>query len=344
MGRRLSSSTALSSSGGAHLLPGQLSPFGSGRFEVFFVSGAFTPKPGVTRVRVRVWSGGAGTTQDGRASGFSNLISASGGTRGVGDVPGVGGQGIGGDFQAKGGDGGAGEGGGGGAAGSELGDGGPGGIAAPLSHGGGGGAVGGKKGGDGGAAGPGTGASPFEPGFDNQVSTSGSAPRIGRDIEGAWLTKIAPLNALGLMIPFPGYAFFGGGGSANSNSAVLARSGGVGAGGGGGAAGNAADGSYGGDFGGGGGAAVPASGTYQGGFGGRHVTLTPEVNLNSLSIAPLDRLIGGGCGGGKGRAGSGGGGYARGELTVVPGQAIPITVGAQNLGLMVSGGLVVVEY
>jgi len=315
------------------MLPGQLPPFGSGRYEIFFSSGLFTPRPGVTRVRARVWAGGAGSNIDGGAASFGSMMSATGGTRGVGAIPGVGGQGVGGDFQASGGSGGAGEGGGGGASGSELGPGGDGGVAQANGGGGGGGAVGGRRGGNGGAANPGLGASVMAQGTDNGPALPAGAvlDLMGLPARPAYTQDPSAVTTPPLFIhPFVGFAFTGGGGVWKSNWLPAQKAGGEGAGGCGGnldTSGYPTDGGHGGVFGGGGGAAVRDGSAKLGGRGGWMAE---------------QRWIGGGCGGAKGRAGSGGGGYARGEFTVQPGVGIPVTVPPSASDG--SGGFVVVEY
>lgn len=336
MGRRLSSSSALTSPNGMTLLPGQMGVFGTGRYEVFFESGTFTPRPGVFRARVRVWGGGGGVTADGGTSSFGALMSATGGTRGVGEVAGLGGVGVGGDFQASGGPGGAGEGGGGGAAGTELGTGGAGGIAYALGRGGGGGAVGGKRGGNGGASGPGSGAGVLGQGLDNAPTiTQGFVPDLlgQRSYPALNLAPVAKGDAPFFIHPFVGFAFTGGGGAYDNNWQPAQMSGGEGGGGCGGhvdLSSNLMAGGHGGVFGGGGGANVAAGSTKAGGRGGWLAD---------------NRWIGGGQGGAKGRAGSGGAGYARGEFAVTPGVGVPVTVaagGSTSTGQ--SAGLVIVEF
>ena len=138
---------------------------------------------------------------------------------------GLGGTGVGGDYQAKGGKGGKACGqsngcGGGGAPGSPLGDGGDGGDGYGIS-GGGGGAVGGMRGGDSSAGTTGTtgggGASPFAPGESGSSAFAGEggiaisgAKAIGSSSAGADGSS----NPLQQKLRFPLDAFVGGGGAA----------------------------------------------------------------------------------------------------------------------------------
>lgn len=317
MGRRLSASTALSGSGAAILLPGQLPVFGSGRLRVFRSSQSWTVPAGVSSIRVRVNGGGAGLTEAGSAASFGNLISATGGGMPSGATPGTGGVGLGGDFQAAGGRGGAGARGGGGAAGSELGDGGNGGAGSSGS-GGGGGAVGGKDGAPGiaGAQSVGAqGASPYETPSGVSQARDFWGAAVGNPGLDPWVHPIQ--------------AFVGAGGMCSSYSAN-GGPGGAGAGGAG-AGSTGATGGAGGVLGGGGGGQTAAVNG-----GAINPTLTPI-----LSNAMAAGAIGGGSGGDAARAGCGGGGYARGVFAVLPGQTFQVTVPPAPTA---SSGLVIVEW
>lgn len=118
-----------------------LPPFGAGFFREFRTNETFDIPDNVTAIRVRV-TGAPGkgsdpanqTPADGGTASFGALISATGGESANGETGGLGGQGVGGDFQAKGGRGGNAHAvfnepasGGGGGSGSFLGDGGNGG-------------------------------------------------------------------------------------------------------------------------------------------------------------------------------------------------------------------------
>lgn len=229
---------------------GYMGEFGNGLWRVFQASGTFVVPPGVTRVRVRVVGAGAAGRQNGPggggggyahgvfnvtpgethtvtvgdagikgntptsggASSFGSLISATGGVVAP-DIttPSEGGQGVGGDFQAKGGRS-AGQYFGGGAAGSQLGDGG-------SSFGYGGAGVGG------GDAHSKEGASPF----GNSTTLAGAGPDITGAVAGSG--SAGALNAISAVIRFPFDGFTGGGGS-TSNSGAIVPNGGPGAGGG----------------------------------------------------------------------------------------------------------------
>lgn len=226
---------------------GYMGEFGIGLWRVFSETGAFTVPVGVSKLRVRVVGAGGGrgpggiggggggggyahgildvvpgqvftvtigqggNQADGGTSSFGALISATGGKRGSEISPYSGGEpgdGVGGDFQAKGGKGGKGNntgapGGGGGAAGSQLGDGGAGGDWISGSDAGGGGGIGGGKGGNtvSSPAGPGGGGSPF-----GNANFTTPAP----DIIGGVGTGIA--NPISAVIRFPFDGFTGGGG------------------------------------------------------------------------------------------------------------------------------------
>ena len=345
---------------GLPLLPGQLPVFGSGRFLVFFAPNTnWTVPAGVTRVRARVHAGGGAHNQAGGSSSFGAMLSATGGQAPTATVNGgLGGQGFGGDFQASGGPGGPGRCSGGGAMGSELGTGGAGGAGVFTDNGwgGGGGAVGGKSGGsaaDGSTPSGGGGASPFENGEAGNGSTGRC--RGGRD-----LTSLGSYvqNAQQFVEYWPGFAFFGGGGSRLGGDASV-MDGGPGAGGSGSSGNSIPHGGFGG-VGGGGGGACAISQMFNGGHGGlchdnyqRRETLALSGDVSFREY----RLIGGGRGGEGTTAGAGGGGYARGEFTVTPGQVIAITAAQQQFsgyfsGLALygsqagdrSGGIVVVEY
>lgn len=326
MGRRLSSSTSLSSGGGVLLLPGQLPTFGAGNVRPFFKNASFTVPAGVDKVRLRVHGGGGYLTYDGTnttrfqggAASVGALLSATGGTAGNGAVPGVGGIGIGGDFQASGGPGGNERGSGGGGAGSSLGDGGRGGHGAAVNASGGGGSVGGKIGGDNADRSPSLSAG----GASAQESAQGSLG--GRDLRGStftWGTASAQAATTGTwQLPFPMFAFPGHGGDGS----------------------NGTTGSMGGVGGGGGSASTGGSG-YDGGGGGGSSGSSPSGSY----LAVLGSLGGGGTnvnltrgpGGGGGtnlHAGCGGGGFAYGVFAVNPGQSLTITIGV--------GALVIVEW
>lgn len=306
------------------LMPGQLEPFGSGRFAVFFADADWTPPAGVTRARFRCHGGGGDASLgSGGTASVAALISATGGLVATTTVGALGGQGFGGDFQADGGVGGAGSStgdsptpsGGGGAAGSEMGDGGDGGNASTLAPGG-GGAVGGNPGGAAVANAPGNGASPVESAADGGRDVMGQRPASGAN------SQAQPINTTGIVHPFPMFAFNGYGLRGNLNNASIS---GPGGGGGGGPARNASNG------GGGGGcsASSPTPGVSR---------YTPAANYDFQWAAALESLRG--CGGSGGEAtrkgGSGGGGYARGVFDVVPGTPLAITAS--------DGALVIVEW
>ena len=350
MGRFLSgaASSALAVvAGEGYLLPGQLPAFGSGRFEVLVrASTVITIKPGVKQIRVRVQGAGGGATTAGATS-FGALISASGGAAPNGLIGGVGGVGVGGDYQAAGGKGGDGKGGGGGAAGSELGVGGAGGAGGIA--GGGGGAVGGKVGGAGSAATSTLGAGGASPFADGGAAPAGVP---GQDMTG----QAHGVNNLAqVAIPHPIFAFTGGGGGryAGYSSGYDAGSGGGGGGGTSGGAGTLNNpGGLGGVCGGGGGSggAGTANEPYVGALGG---AVWPASFLRRSTVAEWpDRYvgplrIGGGQGGNHidaGKAGAGGGGYARGVFPVEEGQQYTVTVAQQNDTDGKSGGMVILEY
>jgi hypothetical protein len=351
MGRYLSSASASALAvvaGEGYLLPGQLPAFGTGRFEVFTLpTVTVTIKPGVKQIRVRVAGGGGGATAAGATS-FGDLISATGGAAPNGLVPGDGGIGIGGDYQAAGGKGGAGKGGGGGAAGSEMGKGGDGGAGGLTGAGG--GAVGAMIGGAAAATtstrGPG-GASAFGPGQPSP-SRRGGPDMTGQSVGGA-------VNLSGIALPHALFAFTGAGGGPmsafNDNIDAGPGAGGAGSGSGGNGTNNQSPGK-GGACGGGGGAGGGGTATEpsQGGLGG---AVWPATFINRYTINDWpDRYIGpmrigGGRGGNHidtGKAGAGGGGYARGVFAVVPGQQFPVTVAQQDDADGKSGGMVILEY
>lgn len=345
MGRHLSSAAALLGSTalvglGGYVLPGQLPVFGSGHFTSITRSGDFRVPDDVTVIRVRVLAGGGGSSLPGGSTSFGAYLSATGGQNAVGATPGLGGVGVGGDFQAAGGAGGAGIRGGGGAAGSELGDGGAGG-AGGTETGGGGGAVGGKIGG----AGlnvmerrGGGGASPFGHG-ETPANDPDAWARGGHDITGRGAGGYH--NAGGIMVPHLLFGFFGGGGTNTPSNGGTAAPGGSGAGGAGGSRTSTSNarGGYGGVCGGGGG----GGGVGLGGWGG--VAYDETIALQPLNISSTWTRLGGGMGGDGTRAGAGGGGYARGVFAVAPGQIIPATVAFQSLADGgASGGLIIVEW
>ena len=351
MGRYLSSASAAALgvvAGEGYLLPGQLPAFGSGRFEVLTrASTVVTIKPGVKQIRVRVLAGGGGATA-GAASSFGALISATGGAAPNGLIGGAGGLGIGGDYQAAGGKGGDGKGGGGGAAGSELGVGGAGGAGGLAA--GGGGAVGGKVGGAGAATtstrGAG-GASPFADGGASPIGVPGP------DMTGQW-TGVN--NLAQVAIPYPIFAFVGAGGGLSNTLQPMPMKGGSGGGGGGAAAGGNGTPN---NLGGAGGACGGGGGSGGGGTGGEptlgamggEVWPASFVSAGFLADWPARNAppfrIGGGRGGNHidpGKAGAGGGGYARGVFAVEPGQQFTVTVAQQDDADGKSGGMVILEY
>jgi hypothetical protein len=335
MGRFLSSASraALGVAAASYLLPGQLPTFGAGHVEVLLRSQDWVVPAGAKQVRVRVLAGGGGLIAGGSSS-FGAMLSATGGQPAVGAVPGVGGVGTGGDFQASGGPGGANFRGGGGASGSELGNGGAGGAGDGESAGG-GGAVGGKNGGAGNDAigVSGGGASPKEHGTR---STSGGTPaRGGVDFSGLG-NGTAVYNGLNVPLLHPLFAFLGAGGQGGSTGGV--RAGGSGAGGGGGHR-SSSPGGLGGACGGGGG----GGGTGEGYAGG--MCWPADTVSMTGSYDGAQQRVGGGLGGASTRAGAGGGGYARGVFTVEPGAIIPVTVAQAGAATHShSGGLVIVEY
>lgn len=331
--------------GSALILPGRLPTFRSGHFHMLPHTTIFVVPAGVYRLRVRVNGGGAGS-EAAQSSSFGSMISATGGQPGAGLVGGLGGMGVGGDFQAAGGSGGAGYRSGGGAAGSELGAGGRGGDGGPgnIGSGGGGGGVGGNRGGAGVqvASRPGGGGgSAFGRGQD--ATDDPSIPWGGPDITGRFNGF---QNPGGVILAHLLDGFLGGGGYGPVSSP--ARMGGNGAGGGGnyGLASNGAgsSGGHGGFLGGGGGQGSFLNGPGLGGVCAPDAETMPA--LRAVSTATFyETRIGGGMGGTSARAGSGGGGYARGEFDVLPGQQIPVTVALQSSETIgVSGGLILVEY
>ena len=350
MGRYLSSASAAALAvvaGEGYLLPGQLPAFGSGRFEVLVrASTVITIKPGVRQIRVRVQGAGGGATTAGATS-FGALISATGGASPNALVGGAGGVGIGGDYQAAGGKGGDGKGGGGGAAGSELGAGGAGGSGGIC--GGGGGAVGGKVGGAGAATTSTMGAGGASPFADGGAAPAGVP---GQDMTGQ---MHAVNNLAQVAIPYPIFAFTGGGGGRFGMWSSGFDAGSGGGGGGGNSGGNGtlnSSGGLGGVCGGGGGSggAGTADEPKAGGLGG---AVWPASFLRRTTVAEWpDRYvgpvrIGGGQGGNNidaGKAGAGGGGYARGVFQVEPGQQFTVTVAQQNDTDGKSGGMVILEY
>jgi len=275
--------------------PGYMGEFGNGLWQAFYSSGNFTVPNNVKQIRVRVvGSGGHGANQGAGGAGggyahgvfsvtpgsthavtvgnapagtssFGSLISATGGTSATGVTPGIGGVGIGGDFQASGGIGGAAQGSGGGGAGSQLGNGGSTAAAGPS-----GGA--GVNNGHVLTAGVG-GGSAF-----GVAQPSGCGP----DASGLRPTTTSNgiVNSIGATIRFPFDCFTGSGGMSGSDTTNSRGNGGPGAGsgstytsgithyggfgGGGGGAGSSAMAGRGGIGGGGGGAlgtsAVPGSG------------------------------------------------------------------------------------
>lgn len=327
MGRVLSSATAAGggsviAANGLPLLPGQLPLFGSGHALIFYPgNGVVDFVPRTIRHRIRVLGGGASGLLDGQSSSFANLISATGGKKSNGLVGGVGGLGVGGDFQASGGAGGAGvdegdykrAGGGGGGAGSQLGVGGAGGAGRAKGGegaGGGGGAVGGRKGADGSSAGGGFGSSVFSFGTSD-------APGSGL-LGGGNIVTGAPLE-----LP---YFFFIGAGASGSTPAGS---------GGGGCGGNrtiVSNTTLGG-----------TAGVMGGGSGGGGCSVGGSGDSSAC-------LFGGGQGGSLswgGLGGGGGGGFAMGEFDLAVDQPYAVTV-AQRIqsqpGCVTSGGLVIVEW
>ena len=337
MGRVLSGSTAGAgvfggASGAAALarIGGLLPLYGTGEVRVFFAGdGPLTFVPKAVRHRIRVFGGGASSLADGQSSSFASLISATGGKAPAGLAGGLGGQGIGGDFQANGGRGGAGlnlgsgryAGGGGGAAGSQLGAGGDGGDADPYNSGaivgagGGGGAIGGNRGGNGSATlgrGGGYGASVY----------SRATPDLpGLNLHG----EAGALPSTGLAIPM--LQFVGGGAGASIYTA--------GSGAGGHGANRTVNGGRswtGGDAGWGGGGGGTASSTAS----------TPQMRGGR-------GRYGGGMGGGvpAGAGGGGGGGFAMGEFDLTVGQSYVVTLAQAVLSetdVETSSGIVIVEW
>ncbi|MCG2663355.1 hypothetical protein [Brevundimonas sp.] len=327
MGRIISGAAAsvatVLASNGLPLMPGQLPMFGTGRALLFYATPELvTFRPTAVRHRIRVLGGGGSSLLDGQSSSFSNLISATGGRKPNGLDGGLGGQGVGGDFQASGGAGGKGfikeatgekAGGGGGAAGSQLGIGGAGGDAnvggQSGASGGAGGAIGGLKGGD---------ASPTSGALAPSVFSAQTATRPGTNLFGLY----GAVSGGPLELPF----FFFTGGGAFSSAA------GSGAGGNGGNqtfnGSNNISGGQPGVGGGGGGGGTWVSTVAWGGCG----------------------YFGGGQGGSPttaGLGGAGGGGFAMGEFDLVPGQDYAVTVAAaveSQTDARTSVGLIIVEW
>ena len=324
-------SETLNSNASPTLMPlGWMGVFGQGLYKAFMSPGthSFVVPEGVSRIRVRVvGAGGSGSNGSsnggaGSSSSFGNLMSATGGGGGNSNVA-FGGQGTGGDFQAKGGNAfrsGSNvtgyapdvssviaqlvDGQGGAAAGSQLGDGG-------HSFGYGGAAVGGNHS----IKGSSFGASAYG------VPTI-SAP--GPDCMGLYISQQSPDRANYPIERFP-FDFFSGSGSAHisyslgSNGGTLASVAGSGAGGMG------YYNSNGGHGGGGGGHSNPSG---SGGIGGGGGKIDTSGNYS----------------------GGAGGGYAHGEFDVVSGTEYSITVGAggryNSSTIYGAGGngLVVVEW
>lgn len=305
---------------------GFLGRLGLGQYRPFLSPGthSFTVPEGVSRIRVRVvgaggGGGGSGTSgQAGGTSSFGSLLSATGGNGGKsGNQSGtsLGGVGVGGDFQAKGGtaykdgtsrpenknDGCQGRGGAG--AGSQLGDGG-------HSYGYGGAGVGGNQS----VSSSDYGSSAY--GIAN--SEAGGPDCVGRSM--GYMRGDFQLPTSNYSTErFPFDCFNGAGGFSYlpvGENSIFATSGGSGAGG----AYNTTRRAGSGGHGGGGGA--------------------------SSSSSSGDGGIGGGGGGEQNGGGGAGGGYAHGEFNVSPGDSYAVIVGFGGTGYNAYGGsgLVVVEW